>query len=261
MALENARLYNEVYRYAGELANVVTELRGLDRLKTEFIQGVSHELRAPLALIRGYAELLESGELGELSSLQQGPVEIITRRAQMMGDMVEDIALLLTAKARVLIREPLEVSELARASVEDFHLAADQASLTLCAEIASGLPLVDGEPVYLRRLLDNLIGNAIKFTPSGGSVTVRVYQQDEWVVLQVVDTGIGISPEEQERIFERFYQADDSTGRHRGFGLGLTLVKEIVAAHKGMVSVESVLEEGSVFTVKLPVSKDGALGV
>jgi PAS domain S-box-containing protein len=257
IALENARLYKEVYRYAGELAHAVTELRDLDRLKNEFIQGVSHELRAPLALIRGYAELLHSGELGELSPLQQGPVEIITRRARMMGNMVEDIAMLLTAKARVLIREPLAVDELVRASTEDFHLTADQASLTLSAEIASGLPCIDGAPVYLRRLLDNLVGNAIKFTPAGGSITVRVYQEGEWVVLQVADTGIGISTEEQERIFERFYQADGSGGRYRGFGLGLTLVKEIVAAHQGTVTVESVIGEGSVFTVKLPVPEEG----
>jgi signal transduction histidine kinase len=253
--LENARLYKEVYRYAGELANAVTELREVDRLKNEFIQGVSHELRAPLALIRGYAELLDSGELGELSPLQKGPVEVITRRAQMMGALVEDIAMLLTARARVLIREPLSVDELVRASVEDFHLAAEQAGLTLSAEIASGLPVVDGALVYLRRLLDNLIGNAVKFTSSGGSITARVYQEGEWIVLQVVDTGIGISPEDQERIFERFYQSDGSGGQHRGFGLGLTLVKEIVAAHNGTVDVESVLGEGSTFTVKLPVAE------
>ena len=255
IALENARLYKEVYRYAGELANAVTELREVDRLKNEFIQGVSHELRAPLALIRGYAELLDSGELGELSPLQKGPVEVITRRAQMMGALVEDIAMLLTARARVLIREPLSVDELVRASVEDFHLAAEQAGLTLSAEIASGLPVVDGALVYLRRLLDNLIGNAVKFTSSGGSITARVYQEGEWIVLQVVDTGIGISPEDQERIFERFYQSDGSGGQHRGFGLGLTLVKEIVAAHNGTVDVESVLGEGSTFTVKLPVAE------
>jgi signal transduction histidine kinase len=255
IALENARLYKEVYRYAGELANAVTELREVDRLKNEFIQGVSHELRAPLALIRGYAELLDSGELGELSPLQKGPVEVITRRAQMMGDLVEDIAMLLTARARVLILESLSVGELVRASVEDFHLVAEQAGLTLSAEIASGLTSVDGASVYLRRLLDNLLGNAIKFTPSGGSVTVRVYQEGEWVVLRVTDTGVGISPEEQERIFERFYQSDGSGGRHRGFGLGLTLVKEIVAAHRGTINVESALGAGSTFTVKLPVAE------
>jgi signal transduction histidine kinase len=261
MALENARLYKEVYRYAGELANAVTELRTLDRLKNEFIQGVSHELRSPLALIRGYAELLNSGELGDLSPEQQGPMEIIVRRARMLGDMVEDIALLLTAEARVLVRQPLFVDELVRASVEDFHLAADQADLTLRAEIASDLPRVDGAPVYLRRLLDNLIGNAIKFTPAGGAITVRVYQEDEWIVLQVTDTGIGIPPDEQERIFDRFYQVDGSTRRrYRGFGLGLTLVKEIVEAHDGTIGVESEVDEGTVFTVRLPVAEGHVSG-
>jgi PAS domain S-box-containing protein len=257
VALENARLYKEVYRYAGELANAVTELRTVDRLKNEFIQGVSHELRSPLALIRGYAELLSSGELGDLSPEQQGAVEIIARRARMLGDMVEDITLLLTAEARVLMRQPLAIDDLARASVEDFHLAADQADLTLRVEVASDLPHVDGVPVYLRRLLDNLVGNAIKFTPAGGTITVRVYQEGEWIVLQVADTGIGIPPREQERIFDRFYQVDGSTKRrYRGFGLGLTLVKEIVEAHDGTVDVESEVDEGSVFTVKLPAAEE-----
>jgi PAS domain S-box-containing protein len=257
VALENARLYNEVYRYAGELANAVTELRAVDRLKNEFIQGVSHELRSPLALIRGYAELLDSGELGDLSPEQQGAVEIIARRARMLGDMVEDITLLLTAEARALVRRPLAVDDLARASVEDFRLAADQAVLTLRAEVASDLPPVDGVSVYLRRLLDNLVGNAIKFTPAGGTITVRVYQEGEWIVLQVADTGVGIPPDEQERIFDRFYQVDGSTKRrYRGFGLGLTLVKEIVEAHDGTVDVESEVDEGSVFTVRLPVTEE-----
>jgi PAS domain S-box-containing protein len=256
MALENARLYTEVCRYAGELANVVTDLRALDRMKSEFIQGVSHELRSPLALIRGYAELLNSGELGDLSPEQQGPIEIITRRARMLGDMVEDITMLLTAEARVLTREPLAIDDLARASVKDFHLTAEKAGLTLKAEIASDALLVDGAPVYLRRLLDNLVGNAIKFTPAGGTITVRVCQEGEWVVLQVADTGIGIPPDEQERIFDRFYQIDGSARRrYRGFGLGLTLVKEIVEAHDGTVGVESEEGEGSVFTVKLPVAE------
>ncbi len=257
VALENARLYKEVYRYAGELANAVTELRTVDRLKNEFIQGVSHELRSPLALIRGYAELLSSGELGDLSPEQQGAVEIIARRARMLGDMVEDITLLLTAEARVLMRQPLAIDDLARASVEDFHLAADQADLTLRVEGASDLPHVNGVPVYLRRLLDNLVGNAIKFTPAGGTITVRVYQEGEWIVLQVADTGIGIPPDEQERIFDRFYQVDGSTKRrYRGFGLGLTLVKEIVEAHDGTVDVESEVDGGAVFTVRLPVAEE-----
>jgi signal transduction histidine kinase len=261
VALENARLYKEVYRYAGELANAVTELKMVDRLKNEFIQGVSHELRSPLALIRGYAELLNSGELGDLSPDQQGPVEIIARRARMLGDMVEDIALLLAAEARVLIRQPLAIDDLAHASVEDFRLSAGQADLTLRAEVSSDLPQVDGTPIYLRRLLDNLVGNAIKFTPSGGTITVRVYQEGEWVVLQVADTGIGIPPDEQERIFDRFYQVDGSTKRrYRGFGLGLTLVKEIVEAHDGTVDVESEVDEGSVFTVRLPVTEEGVSG-
>jgi PAS domain S-box-containing protein len=255
MALKNARLYHEVSRYAGELAGAVTQLRALDRMKSEFIQSVSHEMRSPLALIRGYAELLDSGELGELSPEQRMPMEIIARRSRMMGDMVEGLTLLLTAEARVLMREPLSVDGLARAAVEDFRLAADQAELTLMVEVASDLPPVDGAPVYLRRLLDNLLNNAIKFTPAGGTITLRAYREGDWVVLQVADTGIGIPPDQQERVFERFYQVDGFAKQRRGFGLGLALVKEIVEAHDGMIGVESEVGQGTTFTVKLPVAR------
>lgn len=255
MALENARLYTEVCSYAGELANAVTELRALDRLRNAFIQSVSHELRSPLALIRGYAELLDSGELGELSSEQQGPVEIIARRSRMLGDMVEDITLLLMAEARILMREPLAMDELVRGTVEDFQLAVEQAELMLKAEIAPGPLLVDGSPVHLRRLLDNLIGNAVKYTPAGGAITVSVRQEDEQILLQVADTGIGIPSDKLEQIFERFYQVDSSSRRYRGVGLGLALVKEIAEAHDGSVDVESEVGKGTVFTVRLPVSE------
>jgi signal transduction histidine kinase len=255
MALENARLYAEVCRYAGELANAVTELRALDRLRNDFIQSVSHELRSPLALVRGYAELLDSGELGELSSEQQGPVEIIARRSRMLGDMVEDITLLLMAEARILIREPLAMDELVRGTVEDFQLAVEQAELTLKVEIAPGPLLVDGSPIHLRRLLDNLIGNAIKYTPAGGTITVSVWQEDGQILLQVVDTGIGIPSDKLEQIFERFYQVDSSSYRYRGVGLGLALAKEITEAHDGSVDVESEVGEGTTFTVRLPVSE------
>lgn len=254
MALHNARLYEEVVLHAERLETALAQLQELDRLKNQFIQSVSHELRSPLALIRGYAELLTSGELGELSAEQRGPAEIIVRRSQMLANLVDDISLLLAAEARTLRCEPVALDELARAAVEDFRLAASQAGLTLTAQIAPGVSAIGGEPVCLRRVLDNLLSNAIKFTPAGGSVEVLVQEGDHQVVLVVKDTGIGVAPEHHERIFKRFYQVDGSSKRrYGGVGLGLALVKEIVEAHGGTVDFESEVGQGSTFTVTLSI--------
>jgi PAS domain S-box-containing protein len=254
VAIQHARLYEEVRRHADEVAEALVRLQELDHLKNEFIQNVSHELRSPLALIRGYAELLDSGDLGELESEQQGPVEIIARRTRMLADLVEDITLILAAEARPMLREPVALDELTHTAVEDFRLPADQAGLTVNEDIAPGLPPVAGESIYVRRVLDNLLANAVKFTPAGGTITVRVLQEQEWILLQISDSGIGIAGDLQGRIFERFYQVDGSSRRrYGGAGLGLALVKEVVEALGGRVSVHSETGSGSTFTVALPV--------
>ena len=256
-AIENARLFQDALRQGDELEIAVARLKELDRLKSEFIQNVSHELRSPLTLIRGYADLLDSGELGELQSEQKKPIEIIARRAQMLGSLVEDIILILLAETRTLEREPVMLDELAIAAVEDFQDAAKRAGLELETEIAPGLPAVSGTTLHLRRVLDNLINNALKFTPAGGSISVNVQSNARHVVLQVRDTGIGIAPDQQKRIFDRFYQVNGSSRRrYGGVGLGLALVKEIVEAHGGAVAVESRENEGSTFTVTLPALGD-----
>jgi GAF domain-containing protein/two-component sensor histidine kinase len=254
VAIENARLYEEVRRQADELKAAVDQLRELDRLKSEFIQNVSHELRSPLALIRGYSEMLHAGELGSVHPEQEEPIAIIARRARMLSALVHDITLILEAEASPPEPEPIALDELARAAVEDFQISAAEAELTLQMEIETGLPPVRGARTHMRRVLDNLIENAIKFTPQG-SITVRVRQPKEGqVLLQVSDTGIGIRPDQQERIFDRFYQVDGSSKRrYPGTGLGLALVKEIVETYGGQISVESAEGKGTTFTVTLPV--------
>jgi signal transduction histidine kinase len=254
VAIENARLYEEVYRHADELTATVVKLQELDRLKSEFIQNVSHELRTPLAVIQGYTTLLEAGEFGELQPEQQEPVTIISRRIGMLRETVEDITLILGAETNTPALEPVMLSQLVSDAVQDLKIAIEHAELTLRTEIPPNLPPVNGSPVYLRRIVDNLLNNAIKFTPAGGTIDLRVQHKNDQVVLEVTDTGIGISPEHRERIFDRFYQVDGSTSRrYGGMGLGLALVKEIVGAHGGTVDVKSKPGKGSTFTVTLNV--------
>jgi signal transduction histidine kinase len=255
LAIQDARLHEQVRQHADELGSALVQLQELDRLRSEFMQNASHELRSPLALIRGYAEMLQSGQLGELRSEQLEPVEVIARRARMLGDLVEDITLLLEIEAVPVKQEPVALDELIRRAVEDFRAAVDHAGLKLKAHVNPDLPPVSANAQHLNRVVDNLLMNAIKFTPSGGSVTVRVHREEEEVVLEVGDTGIGIPLDQQEHIFDRFYQVDGSIRRrYGGVGLGLAVVKEIVEAHGGTVGVQSEEGKGSTFAVTLPIS-------
>jgi PAS domain S-box-containing protein len=253
LVVENAHLFEETQLRAEELAIALARLEELDHLKDEFIQNVSHELRSPLALVRGYAEMLDGGELGDLAPDQRMPVAVIARRARMLSDLVKDITMILEAEVSPPDPEPVLWDELAQNAVEDFQVAAQQADLTLRAEIAPDLPPVCGAPTYLRRVLDNLLGNAVKFTPAGGTITVRLHRDEDFVALEVSDTGVGIPADKLARIFERFYQVDGSASRRfGGMGLGLALVKQIVEAYEGHVMVESQVGHGSTFRALLP---------
>jgi signal transduction histidine kinase len=252
---QNSRLFHNVRRQADELEQAVARLQELDRLKSEFVQNVSHELRLPLALIRGHAELLAEGELGQLSPEQLKSAEIIARRSRMMGHMVEDIMLILLVEARAMVKEPVALDSLVRDAVTDIQVVTDQAGLELKTDIAADLPMMDGAAIPLRRALDNLLGNAVKFTPPGGTISVRLWNSEQQILLEVSDTGVGIPPEHQEHIFDRLYQVDGSmTRQHGGMGLGLALVKEIIEAHGGSVSVTSQLGQGSTFRLTIPTS-------
>jgi signal transduction histidine kinase/HAMP domain-containing protein len=252
--VHNAQSYDRQRQMAEYLAEANARLQELDRTKDKFIQNVSHELRTPLALIRGYAESLESGLLGELKEEHQQPISVIARRSRMMTQLVDDITALLEIETREPEMTPVSLPELVQAAAEDFQALAERKNLTMRAEIPASLPSVMGQKYHLRRVIDNLVNNAIKFTPEEGTVTVRLSQHDSHVFLQVEDTGIGIPPEKQEHVFERFYQVDGTISRqYGGSGLGLALVKEVVELHQGAVSLESEVGHGSTFTVTFPV--------
>jgi PAS domain S-box-containing protein len=256
IAIDNARLYANEQHRAEALSSALEQQRELDRLQREFIQNVSHELRTPIGIILGYAELLEKGELGELQPDQREPIRIITRRTHMLRKLVEDITAILEIEARTHSgqRVRVDLAPLVQAAIAEFHIAAEKARLTLTAEIAADSASVQGDAIALRRVLDNLIGNAFKFTRAGGRVTVRLDTAAEQATLTVTDTGIGIAADKLARIFDRFYQVDGSATRHYGgMGLGLALVKEIVEAHGGQIEVTSQVNVGTTFTITLPL--------
>ncbi len=254
-AVENARLYAGEQQRATALAEALDKQQELDRLKSEFIQNVSHELRTPLALISGYAELLDGGVLGPLGPEQQEPIAVIVRRTRFLTRLVDDLTTILAVESHELRRVAVRLDQLVRDRQDEFQAAARQAGISFEIVVPPALPTVDGDPDHLGRVVDNLVNNAFKFTPAGGSVTVQLAEASERVLLQVTDTGIGISPDQVDRIFDRFYQVDGSMSRrYGGTGLGLALVKEVVATHGGTVDVESTLGAGSTFRVSFPRS-------
>ena len=253
VAIENAQLYESLQSSYAELEQAFDELRHLDKSKSELIQNISHELRTPLTFIRGYVELLQEGELGALPEEQQQAVEIVANKTDVLSRLVDDIVSMLQAGRERIRTGPVSISKVARFAVQAARASANEAGLTLIEEIPDGLPLVQGEMRRLGQVFDNLIQNAIKFSQPGGTITVRIVEQEQWIRAEVEDTGIGIAPGEMDRIFERFYQVNGTTTRHfDGTGLGLAIVKQIVQAHGGQVGVHSTVGEGSKFFFTIP---------
>jgi len=239
----------------------------LDDLHSTFVQNVSHELRTPLSIIQGYAELLRDGDLGALALEQQEAVGIIVNRAYELRTLVERVAILMAVEAHTGVSVPLALAETVTQVVTGKRAVAARAGIILETYLEPRLPFVSGDPYHLQQAVECLVENALKFTPGGGQVEVRVYAPHphdggdggRWVCLAVTDSGVGIAEEELKRIVGNFCQADGSpTRRHGGIGLGLTVAKAVIAEHAGSIEVESQPGQGSRFVIKLPALPPGA---
>ena len=254
VAIRNAQLYNAEQKRTAELTNTLARQQERDHIKDQFIQNVSHELRTPIAIARGYAELLDNGSLGDVQPNQREPVAIVARRLRMLSSLVSDINALFEVESQIQTFAKVNITELANDAASDFQALARKAGVTLSAEITSEPLLVSGDLIQLRRVLDNLLNNALKFTPEGNSIALHLRKENARAILEVIDTGIGIPEDKLTRIFERFYQVATALSRRQGgSGLGLSLVKQIVESHNGTITVESQLGEGSTFKVNLPL--------
>lgn len=256
-AIENARLYADAQRRAEDLAQAYEQLKELEVLKDQFMQNVSHELRTPLTMIRGYAELMLEGQMGAVDAEQQEALQVILRNSEALSELVADILAMLEISATKTTLTAISLVETVTDSIASFQIMAGKNGVALSADLPAsedGGCLVMARDDHLRRITDNLLGNALKFTPAGGQVNVRLWEEKHRVHLEVTDTGIGIPSHLQERVFERFFQVDSSQRRaHGGAGLGLALVKELVESYGGSVSAFSPgTDQGSTFAVVLP---------
>ncbi len=258
-ALSNSQLCDRLASQANELSEAYDELQEISRLRTELVQNVSHEFRTPLSLMQGYTELMLDGTLGEVPEKQLGALKTIRDRAATLARLVHNLTMLQVVPREALALSEVSLSEATQNVANEFGSAAEDAGITLKVEVEENAPLVLGDPERLQLVIYHLTENAIKFSPNGGTVTLRSWSDARQAYVSVEDTGIGIAPEHLHRIFERFYQIDGTTTRRfGGLGLGLALVWEIVEAHGGMVRASSEPGSGSRFTVALPRMKGRA---
>ncbi|MDA0183134.1 ATP-binding protein [Solirubrobacter phytolaccae] len=226
-----------------------------DRLKNEFFALVSHELRTPLTSIIGYLELVLEEEAGEVPEEQRRFLNVIERNARRLQRLVGDLLFVAQVEAGTLSldRRDVNLESVVLEAVEAARPRAEQAGVELVAE-TEPLPALDGDPDRLSQVVDNLVTNAVKFTPTGGRVTVSSKRCEGAAVITVTDTGIGIPEDEQDRLFERFYRARGATDAEvQGIGLGLSIVRAIARGHGGEVSLRSEPGSGTTFTVELPI--------
>lgn len=233
------------------VANDITTLRFLERVRRDFVANVSHELRTPLASIRAMAETLQSGAMDDPEVADRFVNTIITETDR-LARIAEDLLILSDAESRHPEKQPSDVSGLVTEVARRFEQQAVRAGIKLTATIEPNL-FAMASADQLQQAVLNLVDNAIKYTPSGGSVHVAARGKPSELSISVHDTGIGIAAEHLPRLFERFYRVDKARSRQSGgTGLGLSIVKNIVEGHGGKVEVASEIGRGSVFTVRLP---------
>jgi signal transduction histidine kinase/putative methionine-R-sulfoxide reductase with GAF domain len=238
----------------------VTQDVEVDRMKSEFVSTVSHELRTPMTSVKGYADLMLLGAAGPMTGQQTHYLTVIKNNADRLSLLVNDlldISRIETGRTELDLQS-VDVGQLIEQVVEG-HLRGrmehDEKPITIKTEVASGLPLVRADFAKATQILTNLLDNAFHYTPAGGSITVSARPNSNFVYVSVSDTGIGISRNIQQKIFDRFFRADDfEVQRVPGTGLGLAIVRSLVEMHGGQIEVFSIPGQGSTFTFNLPLA-------
>ena len=271
VGIDNARLYDDVRRAGRERERLLaaertarTEAERVSLMKDEFLATLSHELRTPLNAILGWAQLLTSHDIDE-GELELG-LETIERNARAQTRLIEDLlemSRIVSGKVRLDV-QPTDLVTVIDSAVEAIRFSADSKSVTVRTILDPLAAPVSGDPTRLQQIVWNLASNAVKFTPKGGKVEIRLARVNSHIELAVSDTGVGISPEFLPHVFERFRQADSSTTRkHAGLGIGLSIAKQLTELHGGTLRAQSKgTGEGSTFILSLPLApiRDAASG-
>jgi signal transduction histidine kinase len=248
------RLNTDLDRKVDELAHANMALYESNRLKSDFLATMSHELRTPLHSILGFSNMLLTSGI-QTTEKQARWLANIKESGQQLLNLINDILDLAKIEAgKMEVRpEELSVPELCESQAMMFRPQAEKKNIDLRTQYGSALPLIKQDAAKLRQILSNLLSNAVKFTPEGGRVMLKAQAEGNDIILTIADTGVGIAPEDQETIFDKFRQAGNPlTREHEGTGLGLSIVRELCKLLGGDVSLKSELGRGSTFSVRLP---------
>jgi signal transduction histidine kinase len=253
LPVEGAKEVKELARALNQMGKKVKESQDSQR---DFISDVSHELKTPLTSIQGFSNAILDGTATEHNSVKHA-AQVISSEADRMLRLVLDLLTLtrLEGGVEVINKQTVDLNSLVETSIEKFSLLAKKSKINLEIK-TSPLPTVFCDPDRITQIITNLLDNAIKFTPQGGSVTVRTLSSGSEVIVDIIDIGIGISDEELSKIFNRFYQGDKSrqVGASKSAGLGLPIARQIARTHGGDLTVSSTVGKGTTFTLRLPTS-------
>ncbi|MGC8855838.1 MAG: ATP-binding protein [Anaerolineae bacterium] len=256
---DDGRVFNAQYTPIPHIGSAITlqditYLKELDRMKNDFVHTISHDLRSPLTALLGYTELLD--RIGPLNEQQREFLERIQHSVQHITTLVNDLLDLGRLEAGFdTRRELVSLDGVLKYTLDTFEGEIKRKNLKVAVDVPAEMHPLRANPIRIRQMLDNLVENAIKYTPEGGRIRVSAMEHEQQIILEVADTGPGIPPAEQHRIFEKFYRASNAPEGVSGTGLGLAIVKTIVENHQGRVWVESKLGQGSTFFVVLPIAE------
>ena len=231
----------------------ISFFKEIDRVKTEFVNTVSHDIRSPLTAILGYTQLIS--KVGEINPQQQAFIERIQDNIRNISDLANSLLELGRIESGLdIFREDVYLGAIVQQAIEELQYLVDERQQEIEFESSNSIPQIFGDPMCLRQVVENLIANAILYTPEKGKITVRLVIEGEQIIFQVIDNGLGIPSNDQPYIFDKFYRASNIPESTRGSGLGLAIVKSIVEKHQGRIWVNSQPGAGSCFTVVLPTS-------
>ncbi len=231
----------------------ITHIKEIERSRSEFITAIAHDLRTPLTAAQGYVELLERA--GPLTTMQRDFIQRTLLSLRHIANLIDDLLEISQLEGSyAIVMHPIEMGDLLLQTCNTYRPIVEEAGLTLRCNVPDEPLWVMGNAARLRQAVENLISNAIKYNQPNGWVAVSAYRSEDHVIVSVADSGIGIPPEEQERIFQRFYRIHDEQRAHiPGSGLGLAIVKTVVEQHQGRIWMESTPGEGSIFSFILPL--------
>jgi len=267
-SLENARLFEQTWvaqqelekkveERTRELKTVLDEVKIISKRKTDFISSVSHELRTPLTSIKGYAAILLAGKLGAIPEEVRERLDKINRHSDELVHMVNDLLDIARIESgrMTMKQESQNLGNIIEQAADLLSVQCKEKDIQLNVDVSGITDKVLADRSQIERVLINLLGNAVKFTPAKGKISVRAHKEKGKIQVDITDTGCGIPKKDQEAIFEEFYRVDNDINQHvKGTGLGLSLVKHIIKAHAGEIWVQSSEGNGSTFSFTLPTS-------